>query len=137
MRSSGHKQELLAANMGWQNDERIRCVLVLSTLALKYGRARTPGNTGRAKVIAAHRQLQTLIGANEADRRAMDKAMADYASTWQPRPGAAAAARAALGGSEPRLAVALAAGLWCLGFALFLCCCGPMLWRPRVDGRPG
>lgn len=49
----------------------------------------------------------------------------------------AAAARAALSGSEPRLAVALAAGLWCLGFALFLCCCGPMLWRPRVDGRPG
>ena len=41
MRSSGHKQEILAANMGWQNDERIRCVLVLSTLALKYGRART------------------------------------------------------------------------------------------------
>ena len=85
MRSSGRKQELLAANMGWQNDERIRCVLVLSTLALKYGRARIPGNTGRAKVIAAHRQLQTLIGANEADRRALDKAMADYAATWQPR----------------------------------------------------
>ena len=83
MRSSGHKQELFAANMGWQNDERIRCVLVLSTLALKYGRARIPGNTGRAKVIAAHRQLQTLIGANEADRRALDKAMADYAATWQ------------------------------------------------------
>ena len=84
MRSSGHKQEILAANMGWQNDERIRCVLVLSTLALKYGRARIPGNTGRAKVIAAHRQLETLMGANGADRRTLDKAMANYAAKWQP-----------------------------------------------------
>ena len=67
--------------MGWQNDERIRCVLVLSTLALQYGRARIPGNTGRAKVIAARRPLETLVGANEADRRALDKAMADHAAT--------------------------------------------------------
>ena len=49
----------------------------------------------------------------------------------------AALTRVALAGSQPRLAVALAAGFWCLGFGLFVCRHGPMLWRPRVDGRPG
>ncbi|WP_440940633.1 NnrS family protein [Immundisolibacter sp.] len=49
----------------------------------------------------------------------------------------AAITRVALAGSQPRLAVALAAGFWCLAFGLFVCCHGPMLWRPRPDGRPG
>lgn len=49
----------------------------------------------------------------------------------------AAVTRVALAGSQPRLAVALAAGFWCLGFGLFVYRYGPMLWRPRVDGRPG
>jgi uncharacterized protein involved in response to NO len=30
-----------------------------------------------------------------------------------------------------------AAGLWILAFALFLVAHAAMLWRPRVDGRPG
>jgi uncharacterized protein involved in response to NO len=31
----------------------------------------------------------------------------------------------------------MAGGLWVLAFALFLGIYGPMLARPRVDGRPG
>jgi uncharacterized protein involved in response to NO len=34
-------------------------------------------------------------------------------------------------------AVPLAALLWVLAFALFLAVYAPMLWRPRVDGKPG
>lgn len=49
----------------------------------------------------------------------------------------AAVARVTLAGSQPRLAVALAAGFWCLAFGLFVFRYGPMLWRPRGDGRPG
>jgi uncharacterized protein involved in response to NO len=51
--------------------------------------------------------------------------------------GLAAAVRVGLSGVAPRLAVALSAALWCLGFALFVYCYGPMLWRARVDGGPG
>lgn len=51
--------------------------------------------------------------------------------------GLAAAVRAGLSGVAPRLAVALSAALWCLGFGLFVYCYGPMLWRARVDGGPG
>ena len=40
-------------------------------------------------------------------------------------------------GAAPRLAVALAAGLWCLAFGMFVVRYAPMLWRARVDGRPG
>lgn len=49
----------------------------------------------------------------------------------------AAAARAGLAGVAPRLGVALAAVAWCVGFGVFVVCYAPMLWRPRVDGRPG
>ena len=49
----------------------------------------------------------------------------------------AAAVRAGLAGVAPRLAVAVSAALWCLGFGLFVYCYGPMLWRARVDGGPG
>lgn len=49
----------------------------------------------------------------------------------------AAGVRASLAGVAPRLAVAVAAALWCLGFGLFVYRYGPMLWRPRVDGGPG
>lgn len=51
--------------------------------------------------------------------------------------GLAAAARVGLIGAAPRLAVALSAALWCLGFGLFVYCYAPMLCRPRVDGGPG
>lgn len=51
--------------------------------------------------------------------------------------GLAAAVRVGLSGVAPRLAVALSAALWCLGFGLFVYCYGPMLWRARVDGGPG
>ncbi|ANX04653.1 NnrS family protein [Immundisolibacter cernigliae] len=50
---------------------------------------------------------------------------------------AAAAVRAGLAGVAPRLAVALSAMLWCLGFGLFVWCYAPMLSRPRVDGGAG
>lgn len=49
----------------------------------------------------------------------------------------AAAARAGLVGVAPRLGVTLAAVAWCLGFGVFVVCYAPMLWRARVDGRPG
>ncbi|MGB5098629.1 MAG: NnrS family protein, partial [Porticoccaceae bacterium] len=49
----------------------------------------------------------------------------------------AAVVRVALAGMAPRLAVVMAAALWCLGFGLFVYCYGPMLWRARVDGGPG
>lgn len=49
----------------------------------------------------------------------------------------AAAVRVGLASVAPRLAVALAAALWCLGFGVFLVRYAPMLWRPRADGRPG
>jgi uncharacterized protein involved in response to NO len=49
----------------------------------------------------------------------------------------AAAVRAGLAGVAPRLAVAVSAALWCLGFGLFVWCYAPMLGRPRVDGGPG
>lgn len=51
--------------------------------------------------------------------------------------GIATAVRVGLAGAAPRLAVALSAALWCLGFGLFVHGYGPMLWRPRVDGGPG
>ncbi len=51
--------------------------------------------------------------------------------------GLAAAVRAGLTGLAPRLAVAVSAALWCLGFGLFVYHYGPMLWRARVDGGPG
>ncbi len=51
--------------------------------------------------------------------------------------GLAAAMRVGLAGVAPRLAVAVSAALWCLGFGLFVACYGPMLWRARVDGGPG
>jgi uncharacterized protein involved in response to NO len=31
----------------------------------------------------------------------------------------------------------LSGALWSLAFAAFLWVHGPMLWRPRADGRPG
>ena len=49
----------------------------------------------------------------------------------------AAAVRAGPAAVAPRLAVALAATLWCLGFGLFLWRYAPMLIRPRVDGGAG
>ena len=79
--------------MGRHSDERARCVLVLSSLAAKYGIARIPRNAGRSKVTAFHRQLQTKVTANRAHQRTMDKAMADYTATWPP-PAAAASAPA-------------------------------------------
>ena len=50
---SGSHLSLLAVNMGWRSHERIRCVLVLSRSAAKYGIGRIPGNAGRNKVIAS------------------------------------------------------------------------------------
>jgi uncharacterized protein involved in response to NO len=49
----------------------------------------------------------------------------------------AAAVRAGLAGTAPRLAVVLSAMLWCLGFGLFAWCYAPMLSRPRIDGGAG
>ena len=34
-------------------------------------------------------------------------------------------------------AVLLSAALWSTGFAVYALHCGPMLIRPRIDGRPG
>ena len=36
-----------------------------------------------------------------------------------------------------RHALALAGALWCAAFALYLFVYAPILWRPRVDGKPG
>lgn len=49
----------------------------------------------------------------------------------------ATAVRVALAGVAPRLAVALAAAAWCAAFGMFVVRYAPMLWRARVDGRPG
>lgn len=49
----------------------------------------------------------------------------------------AAALRVGLAGAAPRLGVALASAAWCVGFGLFVVRYAPMLWRARVDGRPG
>ncbi len=51
--------------------------------------------------------------------------------------GLAAVVRFGLADATPRLAVAVSAALWCLGFGIFVYCYGPMLWRARVDGGPG
>jgi uncharacterized protein involved in response to NO len=34
-------------------------------------------------------------------------------------------------------AVLVSAALWSAGFALYAVCYAPVLWRPRIDGRPG
>lgn len=49
----------------------------------------------------------------------------------------AALARVGLASVAPRLGVALAAAAWCAAFGVFLVRYAPMLWRARVDGRPG
>jgi len=49
----------------------------------------------------------------------------------------AAAARVGLASVAPLLGVALAAAAWCVAFGVFLVRYAPMLWRARVDGRPG